>query len=124
MSQSRRQWCTTFVPGALGFLALAEFATAQRTPTAHPLPSPNAPNEHAPAGLDRPPIGSSEDKRGLDPQLEHQIKSDVEQLFVLASDLKKQVESTDLNSVLSLGIVAKAKQIEKLAKHIREHAKG
>lgn len=122
MSQSRRQWFRA-IPGALGFLAFAEFAMAQR-PSAQPMPSPNAPNEHAPAGLDRPPIGSSGDKRGLDPQLELQIKNDVEQLFVLASDLKKQVESTDLNSVLSLGIVSKAKQIEKLAKHIREHAKG
>jgi hypothetical protein len=123
MQQSRRRWLTT-LPGVFGLLAFAEFARAQRTPTPQPRPSPNAPDPHAPAGLDRPPIGSSADNRGLDPQLEHQIKTDVEQLFVLASDLKKQVESTDLNSVLSLGIVGKAKQIEKLAKHIREHAKG
>ncbi len=123
MSPSRRQWLAA-IPGALGLLAFAEFSMAQRSPSAQPMPSPNAPNPHAPAGLDRPPIGSSADKRGLDPQLELQIKNDVEQLFALASDLKKQVESTDLNSVLSLGIVSKAKQIEKLAKHIREHAKG
>jgi hypothetical protein len=66
----------------------------------------------------------SDAPKGLNPELQHQIKTDVERLFVLASDLKNQVESTDLNSVLSLGIVKKAQEIEKLAKHIKEHAKG
>jgi hypothetical protein len=34
------------------------------------------------------------------------------------------VEATDSNSVLALGIVNKAKEIEKLAKRVRERAKG
>ena len=122
MPESRRQWLTTFAAG-LGALALGRAAFAQMSPTARPLPSPNAPNEHAPAGLDRPPMAGAETK-GLDPKLQFQIKDDVEKIFQLASDLKKQVEGTDLNSVLSLGIVKKAQEIEKLAKHVKEHAKG
>lgn len=120
MLQTRRRWLTAF-PGALAFLALVEAGKAQ-----HPAPmaSPNAPNQHAPAGLDRPPIGSSADKRVLDPKLQQEIKADVAQIFVLASELKKEVETTDSNSVLALGIVNKAKEIEKLAKRVRERAKG
>jgi hypothetical protein len=123
MLQSRRRWFGT-IPGALALLAFAELGKAQMRPSAQPMPSPNAPNPHAPAGLDRPPIGSSADKRGLDPKLQQEIKADVVQLFVLASELKKEVEATDSNSVLALGIVNKAKEIEKLAKRVRERAKG
>lgn len=123
MPESRRQWLTTSL-SALGVFVLGSLAAAQMGgPTAQPRPSPNAPDPHAPAGLERPPMGADAPK-GLNPELEHQIKTDVEKLFTLASDLKNQVESTDLNSVLSLGIVKKAQEIEKLAKHIKDHAKG
>ena len=123
MLQSRRRWFAT-IPGAFALLALAELGTSQMRPSAQPMPSPNAPDPHAPAGLDRPPIGSSAGKRHVDPKLQQEIKADVVQLFVLASELKKEVESTDSGSVLALGIVNKAKDIEKLAKRVRERAKG
>jgi hypothetical protein len=34
------------------------------------------------------------------------------------------VEKTDATTVLSLGMVKKAEEIEKLAKQIKDHAKG
>lgn len=52
------------------------------------------------------------------------IKKDVEKLYDLASDLKKQVEKTDSATVLSLELIRKAEEIEKLAKQIRDRAKG
>ncbi len=122
MSQSRRRWLISF-SGALGALALSQVAAAQTMPSARPMPSPNAPDPHAPAGLDRPPMAGP-DSKGINPQLEKELRTDVQKLYELASELKQQVESTDLNSVLSLGVVKKAQQIEKLAKHIKEHAKG
>lgn len=122
MSQSRRRWLIS-LSGALGALAVHEFAAGQLTPSPRPMPSPNAPDPHAPAGLDRPHMGGSESK-GINPQLEAELRSDVQKLYQLASELKQQIESTDLNSVLSVGVVKKAQQIEKLAKHIKEHAKG
>jgi hypothetical protein len=87
------------------------------------MPSPNAPDPHAPAGLDRPHMGGSEQKT-INPQMQSQLRGEVQKLYQLATELKQQVESTDLNSVLSLGVVKKAQEIEKLAKHIKEHAKG
>src|ERR1700682_5209755 len=39
-------------------------------------------------------------------------------------DIKKQIEKLDATVVLSLAMVRKADEIEKLAKHIKENAKG
>lgn len=57
---------------------------------------------------------------------EHQknIKKEVEKLYDLAADLKAEVEKTDSTTVLSLGMLKKAEEIERLAKQIKDHAKG
>jgi hypothetical protein len=65
----------------------------------------------------------------LDPKLileanQKEIKKNVEKLFDLASELKAEVEKTDSVLVLSLGMLRKAEEIEKLAKEIRSRAKG
>jgi hypothetical protein len=52
------------------------------------------------------------------------IKKDVERLYQLASDLKAEVEKTDSAKVLSLAMLKKTEEIEKLAKEIRSRAKG
>ena len=52
------------------------------------------------------------------------IKKNVEKLFDLATQLKDQVEKTDATAVLSLAMVKKAEEIERLARQIKERAKG
>ena len=52
------------------------------------------------------------------------IKKNVEKLYDLAAQLKAEVEKTDSTTVLSLAMVKKAEEIEKLAKQIKDHAKG
>ena len=52
------------------------------------------------------------------------IKKDVEKLYDLAADLKTEVEKTDSTTVLSLAMLKKAEAIEKLAKQIKDRAKG
>jgi hypothetical protein len=52
------------------------------------------------------------------------IKKDVEKLYDLAAQLKTEVEKTDSTIVLSLAMVKKAEEIEKLARQIKDHAKG
>jgi len=42
----------------------------------------------------------------------------------MVSELREQVQKTDSSSVLSVSVVKKAQQIEKLAKQIKELAKG
>ena len=52
------------------------------------------------------------------------IKKNVERLYQLASELKTEVEKTDSVQVLSLALLKKTEEIEKLAKDIRSRAKG
>jgi hypothetical protein len=52
------------------------------------------------------------------------IKKKVEKLFQLASELKDQVEKTDSSQVLSLALLKKAEEIEKLAKEIKNRSAG
>lgn len=87
MQESRRHWLTKF-GGVLGLLVFSVLSAGQsRPPTAQPMPSPNAPNPHAPAGLDRPPMAGS-GSSAIDPQLEHKIRTDVQKLYELAFELK------------------------------------
>ena len=65
----------------------------------------------------------------LDPKLileanQKEIKKNVEKLFDLASELKVEVEKTDAVQVLSMAMLRKTEEIEKLAKEIRARAKG
>lgn len=52
------------------------------------------------------------------------IKKKVERLFQLATELKDQVEKTDSSQVLSLALLKKAEEIEKLAKEIKNRSSG
>jgi hypothetical protein len=55
---------------------------------------------------------------------EKNIKKKVEKLFQLATELKDEVDKTDSAKVLSLAMLKKAEEIEKLAKDIKARAKG
>jgi hypothetical protein len=76
-----------------------------------PSDSPNSPNSLNPT------------KTMLE-ERQKNIKKDVEKLYNLASQLKTEVEKTDSTTVLSLSMLKKAEEIEKLAKQIKDHAKG
>jgi peptidoglycan hydrolase CwlO-like protein len=52
------------------------------------------------------------------------IKKSIERLFQLASELKAEVDKTDSVQVLSVTMLKKAEEIEKLAKSIRSRAIG
>jgi hypothetical protein len=47
-----------------------------------------------------------------------QLKADTDRLYQLATDLKSSVDKTNEN-ILSVDVVKKAEEIEKLAKHIK-----
>ncbi|HXR32344.1 MAG TPA: hypothetical protein VN830_01450 [Verrucomicrobiae bacterium] len=52
------------------------------------------------------------------------IHKKVEQLYQLATELKAEVDKTDSTKVLSLNLVKKAEEIEKLAREIKNRSKG
>src|SRR5258708_40363903 len=88
-------------------------------------PFPKAPARLHP-GKDEPPANpnaKSPTKIRLE-ENQKDIKKDIEKLFDLASQLKQQIEKTDATAVLSLAMVKKAEEIERLARQIKERAKG
>jgi len=88
------------------------------------MASPNAPtNQNVPAGMNGPDL-IKPDKAAPNPVIQEQIATSVQQLYKLAGELKEEVEHTNLNTTFSLAFVKKAQQIEKLAKQIKDRAKG
>jgi len=122
MLKSRRSMLKSVV-GSAGTLAAAPwmYAAFQHP---QPMPSPNAPkNENFPGGLNGPPVSNS-DKPAPNTMNGEQIAAMVQQLYKLASELKEEVEHTNLSAVFPVTFVKKAQEIEKLAKHIKDRTKG
>lgn len=71
---------------------------------------------------DNPNTGSREKK--LLEENEKDIKKKVEKLYELATELKAEVDKTDSSKVLSVAMLKKTEEIEKLAKDIRNRSKG
>jgi len=53
-----------------------------------------------------------------------ELRANIAKLYDMVVELKEQVEKTDANSTLSVLLMKKAQQIEKLAKQIKNLAKG
>ena len=71
-----------------------------------------------------PPVPEAATKKALLEQRQKDIKKDIEKLFDLATQLKAEVEKTDATTTLSLAMVRRAEEIEKLARSIKDNAKG
>ena len=70
---------------------------------------------------------SAEQKREIakqqNVQRQEELRKDTDKLLELATELKQYVDKSNEN-VLSMNVVKKAEQIEKLAKSVREKMKG
>ena len=89
-----------------------------------PLP-PLPPNQdHRPQDTvpDAPPIPGAEKK--ILEENDKDMKKKVDRLYELATQLKNEVDKTDSSKVLSLNLVKKAEEIEKLARDIKNRSKG
>jgi hypothetical protein len=52
------------------------------------------------------------------------IKKDINRMSELVGELQKGLDDNDIKQVLSLDVIHKTEEIEKLAKHIRELVRG
>ena len=124
MDLKKRGFITQVMTWALGaplaLLGIQVFAQlpSQQGPQ-NPIPPHTNPNEPFPDNN-----GPKIDEKKILKQNDETIKGDVEKLYDLASDLKKEVEKTDSVNVLSLPMIQKAEQIEKLAKQVKNLARG
>ena len=61
-------------------------------------------------------------KKALNKQRQADIRKDMDKLYKLATDLKAMVDKTDEN-ILSVDVIKKTEEIEKLSKDIRNKMK-
>jgi hypothetical protein len=119
MSNTRREFLTVLGAAAPVFLMRAQNPASQGRPSSRP----SAPDS-TPESDDSSAPGAKSPTKSLLEANEKDIKKNIEKLFQLATDLKAEVEKTDSSQVLSLAMVKKAEEIEKLARDIKTRAKG
>ena len=122
MADSKRRLFIALA-GALGVLATEPllFGLQLPRPAREPRPYPDGRDHGIPPNADDPGVPK---KKIIERQNQIQIKEDIAKLCEMASELKADVERTDASSTLSVSLVKKAEQIEKIAKQIKNLAKG
>lgn len=117
---TRRTFLTSLVLMGGAYAGLAGNSSRGQIPIVKP-PAQNPTHEQGPDN-ELPPVPSP-DKKILESN-EKDMKKKVEQLYELARELKEEVEKTDSTKVLSLNLMKKAEEIEKLAHDIKNRSKG
>ncbi len=96
-----------------------------------PAGPPSSPPISMTPGIDFPQTGATRPptqfERQAMVQIEHDrqiaLKRDTDKLLEMATDLKQSVDRTNAN-ILSMDVIKRAQEIEKLAKSVREKMKG
>lgn len=121
MDNHRRLFLRVFLPSAVlasaGFVSMKSmvaFGQQDSNPPPHINPNPAIPPPPSPF---RPPSVAELRKN------QAEITKDVDQLFSLAQQLKRQAAKNDASQELSVALIEKTAEIEKLAKKIRDLAR-
>jgi hypothetical protein len=111
----------------IAFLAAASVASGSAQlaqPLSSQQPAPPRP------GVEEPPIGPSlspevqaQQARSRNTERQKRLVEDTDKLLVLATQLKQDVDKTN-KDVLSVDVIKKADEIEKLAHSVKERMKG
>jgi hypothetical protein len=122
MRETRREFVLAMAIGTGVMLAEEGWPLAQYPPTPPPPPRPaETPN---PAEIHSNPQSIAAAKRAMLQQNEKEFREGVERLYQLTSELHEEVQKTPTTEVLSVRMVKKTEQIEKLAKMLKNRAKG
>ena len=119
MFDTRRSFLTMLAGAGTLVIMRTESLGGQVKPTGRP---PASDPSQEPESSDPTPAKSP--TKAILEANEKDIKKNIEKLYQLATDLKAEIEKTDSSQVLSLALVKKAEEIEKLAHDIRTRAKG
>ena len=115
-----------FLSQAAVFLAAAKMQFAGNQRQMPPIPStqmPDASNRSGrrPDDLPTPPM--ADPKQQLK-ESQKNLRRDADRLLELANELKDEAYKTEQTDVLSLSLVHRAEEVEKLAKQIKDLVRG
>ncbi|HYX69117.1 MAG TPA: hypothetical protein VE825_08280 [Terriglobales bacterium] len=103
-------------------LALVLLLGAQQDPSRPRPPQPPGMTNVGP-DVDIPPEMQREMNKRLNKERQESLKKDTDKLFQLATELKQSVDKSN-EHVMSVDVIRKAEEIEKLAKQVKEKMKG
>jgi hypothetical protein len=115
--EPRRKFFSRLPFFALSLLPFAFLLHASQNPEPRPRLDPKNPSD------DETPMNPASRDAVLK-ENEKDIKKKVERLLQLATELKEEVDKTNSTRVLSVAMLKKADEIERLAKDIKTRAKG
>ena len=128
-----RGWSRVAVIGLVGVGLAGNVGSGQKgqnppQPTQNPgsaAPDPFGQQGDPKSKVDMPPFGSNEDKQAKlrEEDRQKRLVADTEKLLTLATQLHDDVAKTDRH-ILSLDVVKRADEIEKLAHSVKEREKG
>ncbi|MFZ0336080.1 MAG: hypothetical protein WAN10_03790 [Candidatus Acidiferrales bacterium] len=123
MDPARRLFLTAFVPGVV-LAGASSLGAASARATQDPVQNPSQPrqNPNSPGRAVLPPPAVPPTSAQLR-QNQRDIRKDVDELFSLAQELKSLAAKSDASEELSVGLIQKTDEIEKLAKKIRDLAR-
>ena len=104
----------------VGVLLLAAFAGVAQD--SQPAATPAQTTQGAPDAVTQPAIDSAKTAAGSADERKKQITNDSSQLLTMAIALKAEVDKTNKDT-LSLNVIRKADEIEKLARSVKEKIK-
>jgi hypothetical protein len=127
MNETRRTFVTaafarTLVVATGACAGLGAPLFAQRS--IKPPPPPQPADTHPPSGSDADVPGVRAAKRAQLQRNAEEFREGVERLYGLTGELREEVQKTGTTDVLSVRTYKKAEQIEKLAKQLKDKAKG
>jgi hypothetical protein len=121
METGRRSFISSLVVTLLGIKGL--LAGRQRQGPVHRVPQ--IPDAGVPEGpLGEEPGAPRRDPQELLKENQKNLRRDADRLLQLARELKDEADKTEQTDVLSLSLVHKAEEVEKLAKQIKGLARA
>lgn len=103
--------------------ALKGLSSPQQNRQQPPMPPITRPGEQPDGGSGLPPQFEKEMQRKANEQRQADLKRDTEKLLKLSTELKEYVDKTNAN-VLSMDVIKKAEEIEKLAHSVKMKMRG
>jgi len=125
MKTGRRLFISTFLPSVAIALPTAKSLLAKPQRRGPPTNYPQVPDASASGRPDdeTPSLPPPDPKVRLT-ENQKNLRRDADRLFQLAKDLKEEADKTEQTDVLSLSLVKKAEEVEKLAHQIKDLARG
>jgi hypothetical protein len=122
MNTGRRFFLTGIVGSLAGWKATRAGGQGQRRES--PAHIPGVPDASNPSGTDDSPLPPRADPKIALKEDQKALRRDVNRLLQLVKDFKDESDKTPETDVLSLSLVKKAEDIEKLARQIKERIRA